>query len=129
MGDESLAVFRLKFMMGGKCEFLQDCLLTVRGASVTRSSGTDIEPKRMSRTRRSAVATLVRKKLGIYAKKTLSEVSLSPKEQGKTNKCLLTDEDISFLTQLARLENVETLYNSSTVAEGQSYSGSVSGSC
>jgi hypothetical protein len=83
-----------------KCDFLQGCLLTVKGASVIRTSGIDIEPERMNRTRWSSVATLVRKTLGMYAKKNLSEISFSPKEQRKINKYLLADEEITFLTQL-----------------------------
>ena len=83
-----------------KFDFLQGCLITVKGASVLRTAGIDIKPERMNRTRWSSVATLVRKTISMYAKKKLSEISFSPKEQRKINKYLLTDEDITFLTQL-----------------------------
>ena len=57
----SFAVFRLKFM------------------TATRSSGTDIEPERMNRTRWSLVATLVRKTLArhIRQEKFIRNIFLS----------------------------------------------------
>jgi hypothetical protein len=83
-----------------KCDFLQGCLLTVKGASVLRSHGIDIEPERMNKTRWSSVNTLVRKTLGMYAKKNLAEISFSRKEQTKINKYLLSDADIIYLKEL-----------------------------